>query len=221
MAESAAELTDNILPRRDIRQWVLSLPFPFRYWCASSPELTAKVHDIAAKTIGQFLKQQADGSSGYERKRLHAGSVCFVQRFGSALNLNPYLHFLVIEGVWLDRGEKYDPKFIATPPPTNMQIELVVARIAKRVIRMLKKQGYLDENEVVAHATGHDPMFEDEPQHARAMSASIKYLIAFGPRAGQKLRTVKTATAFGSLGDSPETVKQRCAKVNGFSLHVR
>ncbi len=96
-----------------------------------------------------------------------------MQRFGSALNLNPHLHFLAIEGVWLDRGEKYDPKFIPTPPPTDMQIELVVARIAKRVIRMLGKQGYLDENEVVAHVTGHssspppfDPMFDEEPQHA-------------------------------------------------------
>ncbi|MBP6219331.1 MAG: transposase zinc-binding domain-containing protein, partial [Oligoflexales bacterium] len=36
MAETAAHLIDNILPRVKVRQYVLSVPIPLRYWMASS-----------------------------------------------------------------------------------------------------------------------------------------------------------------------------------------
>ena len=39
MAETSTYLVDNILPRVAIRQYVLSLPFPLRYWMASNKKL--------------------------------------------------------------------------------------------------------------------------------------------------------------------------------------
>ena len=44
--------------------------------------------------------------------------------------------------------------------------------------------------------------------------------IAFGPRAGQKVRTLKIAKSFGEEGEKAKLVKQRCATINGFSLHA-
>src|SRR5690606_27894951 len=38
MAETAALLVDEILPRKPIRQWVLSLPFPLRFLVATHPK---------------------------------------------------------------------------------------------------------------------------------------------------------------------------------------
>jgi len=37
MADSAAHLVDEVLPKRPIRQWVLSVPFPLRYLFATNP----------------------------------------------------------------------------------------------------------------------------------------------------------------------------------------
>lgn len=219
MVEAAAHLVDNVLPHQDVRQWVATIPYPLRYWCASSKELTAKVHKVISKTISQFLVGQAT-SLGYEREKLHAGSATFIQRFGSSLNLNIHYHILFIEGVWLDRSnQNVKPKFIKLPPPTDDQILLVVARISQRIIRLLRKEGYLDTNTIEFISTNHDPLFEEEPEHARSMSASIRHMIAFGERAGQKVRTLK-APAFGCEGEKAKLVKQRCATINGFSLHA-
>ncbi len=108
---------------------------------------------------------------------------------------------LFIEGVYLDRSnQNLKPKFIPTPPPTDDQILLVVARISKRIIKLLRKEGYLDKSTIEAIRTSHDPLFSEEPEHSRSMSASIKHMIAFGPRAGQKVRTLKIARSFGEDG---------------------
>jgi ribosomal protein S27E len=43
MAETAALLVDNVLPRQPIRQWVLSLPFALRYLLATRPAVVTQV----------------------------------------------------------------------------------------------------------------------------------------------------------------------------------
>ena len=145
-------------------------------------------------------------------------SLAFKLRGQNGLNLNIHLHMLFIEGVWLEQHDK-KPKFIKVKSPTDEQILLVVARISHRIIRLLRKEGYLDQNTIEVISTNHDPLFAEEPEHARSMAASIKHMIAFGIRAGQKVRTLK-ATAFGHEGEKAQLIKQRCAKINGFSLHA-
>ena len=53
---------------------------------AASQDLTATVHTIIRTTIGQYYVNQAV-ARGCERANLQPGSVTFLQRFGSALNL--------------------------------------------------------------------------------------------------------------------------------------
>ena len=43
MAESAAHLVDEIIPRVPVRQWVLSFPIPLRLLFAAHPQLLAPV----------------------------------------------------------------------------------------------------------------------------------------------------------------------------------
>jgi len=51
MAETAALLVDEVLPRQPIRQWVLSLPFALRYLLATR----RKVSPVCpASSIGPF-----------------------------------------------------------------------------------------------------------------------------------------------------------------------
>src|SRR5262249_50708326 len=83
-----------------------------RYWMAGSQDLTAKVHTIIRTTIGQYYVNQAV-TQGHERTNVHPGSVTFLQRFGSALNVNLHCHGVFLEGVYLERtdaGRK--PRFL-------------------------------------------------------------------------------------------------------------
>ena len=90
MAQTSAHLVEQVLPWVPTRQWVVSVPIPLRYWSASSQDLTTKVHTIIRTTIGQYDVNQAV-QSGVERPQVHPGSVTFLQRFGSALNLQVFV----------------------------------------------------------------------------------------------------------------------------------
>ena len=84
MAESAALLVDEVLPRKPMRQWVLSVPFPLRFLFASQPKIMGKALGIVYRTIATHLTHKA----GYTNATAHTGAVTLIQRFGSALNLN-------------------------------------------------------------------------------------------------------------------------------------
>ena len=101
MAQMAAHLVERVIPWVPTRQWVVSVPIPLRYWMAASQALTAKVHTIIRTTIGQYDVNQAV-KHGLARATVHPGSVTFLQRFGSALNLNLHFHGVFMEGVSLE-----------------------------------------------------------------------------------------------------------------------
>ncbi len=54
MAQTAAHLVEGVMPWVPTRQWVVSVPIPLRYWMAPSRDLTATVHTIIRRTIGQY-----------------------------------------------------------------------------------------------------------------------------------------------------------------------
>jgi len=86
MAQTAAHLAECVIPWVPTRQWVVSVPIPLRYWTAPSQELTAKVHTIIRTAIAKHYLNQAV-KHGIERQKVQVGSVTFIQRFGSALNV--------------------------------------------------------------------------------------------------------------------------------------
>jgi hypothetical protein len=93
---------------------------------AASKDLTAKVHTIIRTPIAQYVVNQAV-KHGVERQKVQLGSMTFIQRFGSALNANTHFHFIVIEGVFLDRTEQgLKPRFIKVDPPSDADIAAVV-----------------------------------------------------------------------------------------------
>src|SRR5262249_28970125 len=119
MAQTAAHLVEQGVPWVPTRQRVGSVPVPLRDPLAGGQELTAKVHTIMRTTIGQYYINQAV-QRGMERATVHPGSVTFIQRFGSALNLNLHFHCVFMEGVYLDRtDEGRKPRFLAGTPPTD------------------------------------------------------------------------------------------------------
>ena len=89
MAQTAAHLVEQVIPWVPTRQRVVSVPVPLRYWMAASQNLTATVHTIIRTTIGQYYVNQAV-TRGVPRDQVQPGSVTFLQRFGSALNLKVF-----------------------------------------------------------------------------------------------------------------------------------
>ena len=72
----------------------------------------------------------------------------------------------------------------------------MVQKISRRVIRKLRQLGYLEAGIGVAVATGFDPLLDNDPELARTMAASVTQRIAFGERAGEKVRRI--GSGFGS-----------------------
>jgi hypothetical protein len=86
MAETAAFLVDQVLPRVPIRQWVLSLPIELRYRLAYDSQLTAAVLRLFVRAVFASLRRRARQQCGAARSQ--CGGVTFIQRFGDALNLD-------------------------------------------------------------------------------------------------------------------------------------
>ena len=140
-------------------------------------------------------------------------------RFGNALNLNVHYHRICLEGVYLDRTDQGGkPRFVKVEPPSDADIARVLQKSSRRVIRTLRRLGYLEAASNDAVATGYDPLLDHEPELARTMAASAKQCIACGERAGQKLRRI--GSGFGYEGELPEVTGDRCASLGGFSLHA-
>ena len=86
MADTAARLVDDVLPRVPVHQWVLSFPYEMRCRLAWDGEWVSAVLAVFLRVVGRWYGRQAQ-ALGHDRARW--GSVTFVQRFGSPLNLNP------------------------------------------------------------------------------------------------------------------------------------
>src|SRR5262249_54379127 len=175
------------------RQWVVSVPIPLRYWMAASQELTATVHTIIRTTIGQYYVHQAV-THGVPREKVQPGSVTFIQRFGSAINLNVHYHFVFLGGVYLERADQgRPPRFLTGEPPTDIDIADVVQKISRRVIRKLRQLGYLEAGIDAAVATGYDPLLDNAPELALTMAASVQQRTAFGHQRCQQVRPIRAS----------------------------
>ena len=86
LVDCAAHLVDEVLPKRSIRQWVLSVPYPLRYLFATNPKVMSQMLTIVHRVISTFLIKRARMTV---KSGAQSGAVTLIQRFGSALNLKP------------------------------------------------------------------------------------------------------------------------------------
>jgi len=90
--------------------------------------------------------------------------------------------------------------------------------MAARVIKLLRRRGYLSQEPAEVETPPLDEAFSEHPGYRDAVAASIKGRIAFGPNAGQKVRRI--GSGFGYEGESPLIKGEKCATIHGFSLHA-
>ncbi len=132
-----------------------------------------------------------------------------IQRFGSALNLNIHLHMLVLDGAYLVGTEPLVFRRIA--PPSEVELQALVERVAERIGRALERQGILARDAESSY-------LELDPEAGGPMDDllghSITYRVAVGPRAGQKVFSLQSVPA---RVDEP---RKGVAQYAGFSLHA-
>ena len=212
MADTAAWLVDRVLPRVPVRQWVLTLPYPLRYRCAWDASLMTEVLRAFLRSLFADQRARARRLNGIPRG--HNGSVTFIQRFGSALNLTPHFHVLVLDGVY--PGPAHDlGSFVPLPPPETEDVGRVLAGTARRILRIVERRGF-DSDE--------DSFASDEPLLALLTAASIRSRIATGPEAGERWRRLgdRVEPLDGENGgvEPDARIPPRCVREGGMSLHA-
>src|SRR5881394_2048880 len=165
-AETAALLADEVLPRRPLRQWVLSLPFALRFLLAAHPRALAEVLGIVYRAISGYVLRKA--------RLTHAngqtGAVTLIQRFGSALNLNIHFHMLFLDGAYLTNTRP--PVFRRIGAPSAGELQDLLERIAERIGRALERKGLLARDCENSYLTL-------DPASGGAMDDLIAHLITY------------------------------------------
>ena len=107
--------------------------------------------------------------------RVHAGActgaVTLIQRFGSALNLNPHLHMLFLDGAYTFDDEA--SRFHRVAAPTQAELQRLLHAIATRTTRAVEKQGLPSRDD-------DSPALDIEPadDFEQLLGAAVHYRIA-------------------------------------------
>jgi hypothetical protein len=137
MNDIAVRLVDELLPMAPYRQWVFSFPWHLRVKLAHDKKLLSEVLAICIRKVFAFQRKAARrmGISASSAKPL---AVCFVQRFGSLLQLNPHGHAVVPDGVFVLDPDG-DIRFVELPPPSAKDLEAVGLAIIRAIFRLLAR----------------------------------------------------------------------------------
>ena len=146
MHTTAAYLVDHLLPDVPHRQWVLSLPRWVRCKLAYQPGLVSKVLRIFLRAIFAWQRLRARRCGVPDGK---PGAVTFVQRFGSALDLNVHFHALLPDGVFVERE---DGMGFVEIEPMDEEVQAITMKVVRRILRLIEFEA-TEEN---AHALATD-----------------------------------------------------------------
>jgi hypothetical protein len=141
MTDLAAHSVDHVIPRVAVRQWVLSLPHALRYRLAYDHARMIAVFGLFVRAVLGFYARRAK-ARGLDAAQ--TGAITFVQRFGSATNLHVHAHVLVMDGVFT-AAESGELTFHKLPAPSDRGLHALLAVVRRRVLRHLRRHGWLDD----------------------------------------------------------------------------
>ena len=138
--DTAAHLVDRVLPKAPYRQWVFTVPIAVRLALSRRPDLVSAALRVCLRALFAWQRRRAR-ARGVERPT--AGAITFVQRFGSALQLNVHFHVLVPDGVFDDDGH-----FVADEPPNDDDVLRLLLRCGRRLLTLLRRFFVGDDHRV-------------------------------------------------------------------------
>ena len=208
MSEIAANLVDEVLPpEAPLRQFVLTVPLELRYRLAYDHKLLSAVLKIFMRAVFSWYRAQAK-RAGF--KESYPGAITFIQLAGSALNVTPHFHSILLDGVFAKQPGEGHLQFVQALQPKDTDIQAIVEKVSKRVLRMLKRKGLIGYD-----ISAVDQLRDEAPMYSELLQQSVLHQEATGPRAGMKVRRI--------LHDPPHGIRQSplCFAASGFSLHAK
>jgi len=133
-----------------------------------------------------------DQHTGLKSDEGQGGAVTLIQRFASAANLNIHLHCLVLDGVYRC-GADGASAFIEADAPTDAELDALLHTIIARLMKMLARRGVLVKDMDQTWLAAADANGEEVRTLRPLQAAAVTYRIAFGPRVGQKVLTLRDA----------------------------
>jgi hypothetical protein len=148
MSDTAAHLVDRVIPRVPVRQWVVTFAPRVRYHLAADPKLAAAALTQVLRVVFAFHRRRARWLGARPARAHSTGAISMVQRFNSALALSLHFHILAADGVFLSPWYEPDarPTFVELPAPTDDELAGLLDQIIRRVTRLLRRHGRLDDD---------------------------------------------------------------------------
>jgi hypothetical protein len=210
LADLAAHLVDEVLPKVAIRQWVCSLPWRLRVPLAYDRALCADVLGAFVGALQRSLRWRAKRALGLRSVgTAEIGAVTFVQRCDSSLRLNVHFHTLALDGVYV-RDEGGALRFHRLPDPTHEEVVQVATWVHERLARVLARHGRSLEGDDDAPSV----LAEEQPALASLYDASAADRQLLGEAPGQATR--KLVRAVRELVPPGEAL----ADVGGVNVHA-
>ena len=142
MVESAAHLLDHVVPHIPMRQWVLSFPWPLRVLFAARPDWLSRILRVVTRALSSAVVRRAGLRRGDGAQN---PTITFIQRYGSALNLNVHCHLLVPDGAYTFENDK--AHFHRAPAPSSIELHRLLDTLITRITCALVQGGVLVEQE--------------------------------------------------------------------------
>jgi hypothetical protein len=211
-ADTAAHLVERVFPEARYRQWVLTFPWELRYHLATDRAFNSAALRVFMRTLASWLRLRGR-RLGLRDGR--TGAVACLQRFGGILNLNPHIHALLPDGLFVpgpspdantaptDPGVNCGLVFVPLPPPTDTEFADLAVKLAARLGALARRRFQQAEDEL--HLLDADTL----PLRTSA-AESVR-------PPGQRARTPDEAreSRLTVLPDKP-----LCSRIHGFSLHA-
>ena len=128
--------------------------------CAFKPKVLSAVVLEFTRAVFSYQRRRAT-KLGLKNPR--CGAVTVVQRFGSAADLNPHLHTLVLDGIYTDGAV-----FHALSPPTVAELARLTRLVATKTGKRLVQMGFGDDDAIRRLA-------EAEPEVAALVAQSVAF----------------------------------------------
>src|SRR5450759_1557809 len=195
-------------------------------WCASSRTPLLDGDGRARSARGAGAGRAGPSPEGDQKRHVErglppgeSGAVTVIHRANSDLRLNPHLHTIFLDGVYAPDRDGKGQMFHPAPAPAQQEVEAIVARASKRILRFLQRRGVITL--VAAPGDGEvsvvtdDALGEEDPLLARLLAAATAGCPPAGPANKRKpLRIVLDPD------DRPIAKGTLCAQEHGFNLQA-